>query len=103
MKIQEFIAGHIKKRLDDRKALLVYDPDGLYRDIVIGPAGDSVAVIEAGKSTILGREAALNAWCRLGQKDDGKMRLAVYLPIQKPFTEKEQQENPYQIFALGGG
>lgn len=103
MKIQEFIASHIKKRLDDRKALLVYDPKGLYRKIVMDLADESVTVVDAGKSTIFGREAALNAWCRLGQNDDENFRLIIYLPTRKPFTERELQDNPYQIFALGGG
>lgn len=103
MKIQEYLIKHIQNRLGDHKALLVYDPEGLYRDMVMGLAGDSVAVIDAGSSTILGRESAMEAWCRLVQDHEDKLRLAVYLPTSRPLTKKEQQEDPYQIFALGGG
>jgi len=102
MKIQEFIGNYLEKRLDDRKALLIYDPEGLYRNIIMALADDKITVVDGSASTIIGREKTLDAWCRLGQKDGDDMRLVVYLPIRKPFTESEQQENPYQIVALGG-
>jgi len=103
MKIQKFISQYLKNRLDLHKALVIYDPDGLYRDIVMGLSGDQVTVVDGSVSTIVGRETAMEAWCRMGQSDDENMRLAVYLPIKRPPTDQERRKNPYQIFALGGG
>ena len=76
MKIEEFIIRHIQKRLGEQKALLIYDPNGLYRDIVLAMAGDKVFVVNGSQSTISGREAALDAWCRLGQNGDEDLQLA---------------------------
>ena len=103
MKIQKFISQHLQKRLDVHKSLVIYDPDGLYRDIVMELSGDQVTVVDGSASTIVGRETAMNAWCRMGQTYDENMRMAVYLPIKRPPTDQERQQNPYQIFALGGG
>ena len=103
MKIQEYIKAHLKNRLDKHKSLVIYDPDGLYKGIVEGLACGATTVIDGSKSTILGREDAMDAWCRLGKADDADLRLVVYLPDKKPSNEKERQKNPYQIFALGGG
>lgn len=102
MKIQKFISQHLQKRLDAHKSLVIYDPDGLYRDIVMDLSGDQVTVVDGSASTIIGRETAMEAWCRM-QADDENMRLAVYLPLKRPPTDQERQQNPYQIFALGGG
>ena len=103
MRIQEYLEAHLKKRLDKHKALLVYDPEALYQDIVAGLASDVTMVIDGRQSTILGREAAMDAWCRIGGADGESRRMVVYLPVRKPSNQIERQKNPYQIFALGGG
>ena len=103
MKIQKFISLHLQKRLDAHKSLVIYDPDELYRDVVMELSGDKVTVVDGSASTIVGRETALEAWCQMGQADDENIRLAVYLPLKRPLTDQERQQNPYQIFALGGG
>ena len=103
MKIQKFISQYLQKRLDAHKSLVIYDPDGLYRDIIMELSDDEVTVVDGSASTIVGRETAIEAWCRMGQADDENMRLAVYLPLKRPPTDQERRKNPYQIFALGGG
>lgn len=103
MKIQKFISQYLQKRLDAHKSLVIYDPDGLYRDIVMALSGDRITVVDSSASTIVGRETALDVWCRMGQADDENMRLAVYLPIKRPPADQDRRKNPYQIFALGGG
>jgi PglZ domain len=103
MKIQKFIAQHLQKRLNTHKSLVIYDPDERYRDIVIGLSGDQIIVVDGSFSTIVGREKAMEAWCRMEQADDENVRLAVYLPIKRPPTDLERRKNPYQIFSLGGG
>jgi len=69
MKIQKYIKAHLKTRLDKQKSLVIYDKNELYRGIVEGLASDVTTVIDGGKSTILGREDAMKAWCRLGKAD----------------------------------
>lgn len=101
MKIQDFIAEHLKGRLEEARSLVVYDPEGRYHDLVLAMAEDRIAVVDGCPSTILGREAALDAWLRMGTDD--RLRLLVYLPIPAPVSERDIRDNPYQIFALGGG
>jgi hypothetical protein len=103
MKILEYIENHLKKRLDKDKALVVFDPDGLYQDIVIGMADETTTVVDGRNSTIAGREKAMETWCRLGMADDDKLKLIIYLPVRKPLNDRDRQKNPYQIFAIGGG
>ena len=57
MKIQESIAEQIKTRLDDCKALLIYDLEGLYHDLVMDLTSEEITIINGEKSTFLGREA----------------------------------------------
>ena len=103
MKIQEFIKIHLKNRLNKDISLVIYDPEELYRSIVEALASDVTTVIDGGNSTILGREDAMEVWCRLGKTDGEDSRLVVYLPVKRPSNERERQKNPYQVFALGGG
>ena len=49
MKIQKFISQHLQKRLGTHKSLVIYDPDGLYRDIVMKLPGDQVTVVDGSK------------------------------------------------------
>lgn len=61
MKIQTYIADYLKARLEKNAAMVVYDPEGLYRDIVMSLDGEGCTVIDGSVSTIQGREAA-QAW-----------------------------------------
>ena len=65
MKIQKFISQHLKKRLKAHKSLVIYDPDGLYWDIVMELSDDQITVVDGSASTIIGRETAIDAWCRM--------------------------------------
>lgn len=101
MRIQDFIGKHFKKRLDECKSLVIYDPARIYREIALGLSSDDITVVDGSASTIIGREMALDAWCRLAGADDA--RLVVYLPVSRPDSDAARQAEPYQIFALGGG
>ena len=103
MKIEKFIHNHLAHRLARHKTLVVYDPAGLYRDIVCAMGDDQVTVVDGTDSTIIGREKAMEAWCKIGRTDDADLKLAVYLPMDRPSRVKDRQRNPYQIFSLGGG
>lgn len=101
MTIKKFIEEYICRRLDGVKSLIVYDPERRYVDIVLRMASDEISVVDGSKSTILGREEAMDIYRSLAEND--KNRLIVYLPIKRPKTDSERQADPYQIFALGGG
>jgi len=103
MKIQKYIEDHLIKRLDKHKALVVFDPEELYQDIVAGLASETTTFVDGRNSTIAGRENAMEAWCGLGKADDEELRLIIYLPVKKPLNDRDRQKNPYQIFVLGGG
>lgn len=62
MTIQEFISEHLQGRLKKTTALVVYDPDSRYQNIVLNLAGDNCQVIEGSASTIRWREQALELW-----------------------------------------
>ena len=79
MKIQEYIKAHLINRLNKDTSLVIYDPEALYRSIVEALASDVTTVIDGSNSTILGREDAMEVWCRLGKTDGEDSRLVVYL------------------------
>ena len=100
--IQEYISNHLAQRVTESHSLVVYDLEQRYRDIVLGIASDECLVIDASQSTILGRELALDAWREMAVGSDVK-HLIVYLPHKRPVRDEEKQQNPYQIFEIGGG
>ena len=101
MKIQEFIKNQFSERLKSSPSLIIYDPERRYREIALKLAKEGYKVIDAGESTILGREKALDDWLKLGE-GRGEDRLIIYIPIRRPEKEEEKRLNPYQIFSLGG-
>ena len=104
MTIQEHIQKHILSRLDAAKSLVVYDPDRRYEALVCAMQDKSLTIINGSTSTILGRDQAMDIWCRLSTTaSDDTRRMMVYLPVAKPKSEEERQQNPYEIFSLGGG
>ncbi len=103
MSIQEFIHDHLRKRLEKTIALVVYDQEQRYWEIMPGLAGGDGEVIDGTASTIQGREQALDVWRRLVDDQQRQKHLVVYLPVRKPKTDEQRQQDPYQIFAIGGG
>lgn len=103
MAIQDFIREQLRKRIEKTISLVVYDPEKRYRDIVHALASDDCQVIDGSESTILGREQALDAWRRLAVEKGKQKHLLVYLPIKKPKGDEDRRQDPYQIFAIGGG
>lgn len=103
MTIQEFIRDRFAKRLEKQASLVVYDPDTRYREIVHSLKSADCAVIDGSESTILGREKALDSWRELAAQSKKQKHLVVYVPLRKPSKDEEKQQDPYQIFAIGGG
>lgn len=101
MKIQEFIKNQFVERLKSSPCLIIYDPERRYMDIALKLVEEGYKVINAGESTILGREEAVDEWLKLG-KGKGEDKLVIYLPLSKPERDEEKRLDPYQIFSLGG-
>lgn len=103
MKIEDFLRNHFESRLVESDTLIIYDPLGLYREIVLDLNSDQCTVVDGSKSTIVGREAAMSAWQLLSVDKSGHARLVVYLPLPAPRTDAQKQNDPYVIFGFNGG
>ena len=103
MKIEDFILDYFRKRLEKTIALVVYDSPRRYEKIIGNLKGEDCEVINASESTILGREKAIDAWCKLVETETEPKHLLIYLPVRRPKTDEERRKDPYQVFAIGGG
>ena len=103
MKIQEFIKAHLKGRLDNQIPLVIYDPEGMYKDLVQALANEETTVIDGSKSTILGREAAMTAWCRMGRTDDEDVGFWSIYPSNGPPRGRNAKKIPTRYLRLGAG
>lgn len=99
--IQEYISTYINERVKGCRSLVVYDQEQNYQDLVLKLANEECIVIDAANSTILGREQAVETWRDLATANEKCM--IIYLPYKKPIRDIEKQQNPYQIFEIGGG
>ena len=100
MKIETYISAELTRRLERRSCLVVYDPEKRLGGIVKALSSGKTKVVDAGASLVLGREEALDAWCRLA--DEPGSRLLVYLPWEKPKDDYGKRENAFAPFELGG-
>ena len=103
MTVAEHIQQHLRVRLDDCECLVVYDPDGRYRDLTLALADDRTTVVDGAQSTIAGREQATTAWRALTRAQPGDRSLLVYLPVPKPESDRNRERDPYAALAAGGG
>lgn len=97
--IQEEVFG---KRLKQARALVVYDPERRYRDVVLTMAGKDLQVIDASTSVIGQREVAMRALQRLGA---GELdQLVVWTPAKPPVhaTDEDYQQDPFAVLARVG-
>jgi hypothetical protein len=103
MTIETFIADHLRKRLADLQAFVVYDETKRYNDIVHSLANDTCTVVDGSASTILGREQAEAAF--RGLASDDTKHLVIYVPAPAPKTDdyEARRRNPYEAFSLAGG
>src|SRR5688572_17740636 len=99
MKIREFIQDRFRQRLEERRALVVYDPEGRYRQLTLDINGGALTVVDAGSSIIQAREKAFAVWRELGHVPS--RRLLVYVPAPVP-NEDERFDDPFYGLALCG-
>jgi len=82
--------------------MVIYDPDGRYRDLCLELASDARRVIDASDSSIESREAALVALQELGQPNASLKELLIYVPARAPLTDEERQRDPFALYAACG-
>lgn len=101
MSISEFIQNKIlRPRLEKVGSLVVYDPNGHYRDVCRGLADEKLLVVDASTSSIESRVAAMQGLRDVIDRQlDGML---VYVPAKAPESEKEKQADPFSPIAAAG-
>lgn len=101
MSISEFIQNKIlRPRLEKAGSLVVYDPNGHYRDVCKGLADEKLLVVDASTSSIESRIAAMQGLRDVIDRQlDGML---VYVPAKVPESEKEKQADPFSPIAAAG-
>jgi len=100
MTIESFVKTGFSRRLEKRRCLVVYDPERRWASIALGLEGVHTTVVDASESIVLAREAAFDAWARLG--DDPSAKLVVYIPRPRPKDDRSRQESLFAPFDIGG-
>lgn len=103
MSIAEFIRdGVLRPRLQQAGCLVVYDVDKRYRDQCFALASDKVRVVDAGESSIDGRESALFALREVGHPKAMLEGILIYVPSKRPETDEQKQADPFALYAACG-
>ena len=107
MKIADFIRDEILlRRLNDKEVLVVYDEEGRYRDLCLSLpiSGDDESVrralVDASESSILAREATLEALQKIGRRELDQ--LLVYIPAAQPDSDEAKLHDPFALAAVCG-
>jgi hypothetical protein len=96
MSIAEFIQNNIlRPRLQKSGALVVYDPAGQYQNLCQGLADEKLVVVDASKSSIESRVAALQA---LRDVIDRQLTgVLVYVPAKAPSSGLFEWATPLPV------
>lgn len=101
MSIAEFIQNKVlRPRLQKTGSLVVYDPAGHFQDVCNGLADEKLLVVDASKSSIESRVAAMQ-----GLRDVIDRQLSgilVYVPRKAPESDEERQSDPFAALATAG-
>lgn len=101
MSIAEFIQNKIlRSRLQKTGSLVVYDPAGYYRDLCNGLAGEKMLVVDASRSSIESRIAAMQGLRDLVNRQ--LIGMLVYVPAKVPESDEEWQSDPFAPIAAAG-
>jgi len=101
--ISQFIQQQIiLPRLRQHEVLVVYAPDGRYRELCLALASEKIQVVDASKSSLEARREALAALQRLGQSHSGLEGLLVYVPASAPLSDEEKRRDPFALYGACG-
>lgn len=105
MSIAEFIQQKVlmpRLKKSSAGSLVVYDPQGLYRELCLSLASEKVRVVDAGESSLESREAAMRILLEMGPPDSQLDGMLVYVPASPPLTDEDRQRDPFAVYAQCG-
>ena len=103
MSIAAFIRDTIlRPRLLEAGCMVVYDRDRRYQTICASIEDDRLRVVDASKSSIESRLAAIEALREVGRPKSDLDAVLIYVPKRRSETEEEQQVDPFSIYAVSG-
>ncbi|GFH62756.1 MAG: alkaline phosphatase [Candidatus Desulfovibrio kirbyi] len=101
--IKQFIQDNVLRvRLKKSNALVVYDPDCRYRELCLELADERLVVVDATESSIESREQAMLALQSIAKTDQPCDSLLVYVPVKRPVTDEERQQDPFAVYGVLG-
>jgi hypothetical protein len=103
MTISAFIRESVlRPRLKEAGCLVVYDADERYREQCFDLGAEKVCVIDASKSSIESREAALHALRQVGLPKAALDGVLIYVPAKRPETDEQKLTDPFALFTECG-
>lgn len=102
MTFESFLASRLESRLRQPRVLVAHDPDGRFRDIILGLADELTTVLDCGGELLEAREAALDALALLGEDATCKRRLVLYLPVGRALDDADLCADPFAAFERAG-
>jgi hypothetical protein len=102
MTFESFFTSRLNPRVRQRRLLTVHDPEGRYRDIVLGMADDLTTVHDCGAGLLEARENALEALATLGEDATCKRRLVLYVPAARSLEDSDLCSDPFAAFVAAG-
>lgn len=75
MRIRDYNQDHLRERLAAAECLVLRDPEGRFRSLVLEPAGSDCALVDTSASSIQGRAEAMAAWIALRDAAKGTRQL----------------------------
>ena len=101
MTIETFIQDEVlRPRAEKARALVVYDPEGIYHGLVQGMATARLRVIDARASIIDARSQAALALADLGARRIDT--LIIWTPTPRPLTDDDKKVDPFAAVAAVG-
>ena len=103
MRLEQFLADHLREVLAERRVLTVFDPARRLLEVARSLAGEKCPVIEVSDDLITARERALEALAELGKDPTHTSQLVLYVPRERPLDSEAVCLDPFTPVVLAGG
>jgi hypothetical protein len=103
MRLEQFIADHLRERLTEHRLLTIFDPERRLLEVARGLITEKCRLIEVGDDLISTREDALEGLVALGNDQTNASQLVVYLPRARPLDPESVCLDPFTPLVLAGG